>query len=177
MRAYLLGILILSAAPAAADVPAASAPLDAAQRRCFCLQFPQPAGVVPYFLGKMDWQECKSRKPDFLEGRNVWDLGLLDCKDLMACLETPPKEKAVREAAMKKVEDVTADLLACCKKGRNDCDKACVAEPKLNKAKARSAKLERKALRRQDACIARAAPAKPVVPAAENIRQAAGGNR
>ncbi|PKM97596.1 MAG: hypothetical protein CVU79_07110 [Elusimicrobia bacterium HGW-Elusimicrobia-3] len=165
---------MLSAAPAAAD------PVNAAQRRCFCLQFPQPAGVVPYFLGKMDWQECKSRKPDFLEGRNVWDLGLLDCKTLMACLETPPKEKAVREAAMKKVEDVTEELLACCEKGKNDCDKACVArlEPALNKAKARTARLEQKALRRQDACIARTAPAKPPAAiAVKNLPATSGGNR
>jgi len=173
MRAYLIGILLLSAAPAAA-----AGPLDAAQRRCFCIQLGEPGAMVPYFLGKMDWQECKERKPDFVEGRLVWDLGLLDCKDLMACLETPAKEKAAREAAMKKVEDITAELLACCKKGRNDCDKACVArlEPALNKAKARSAKLEQKALRRQDACIAKTEPVKPVVPAAKNIKQAVGGN-
>lgn len=164
MRAYLLGILILSAAPAAAV-----GTLDAAQRRCFCIQLGEPGALVPYFLARMDWQECKDRKPDFVEGRNVWDLGLLNCKDLMACLEAPDKEKAVREAAMKQVEDVTAELLACCKKGKNDCDKACVArlEPALNKAKARSAKLEQKALRRQDACIAAKAQAKPA---------AAGGN-
>ncbi|MGD9642079.1 MAG: hypothetical protein AB7V08_04995 [Elusimicrobiales bacterium] len=178
MRAYLIVILILSAGPAAAAVSTAAAPLDAAQRRCFCLQFPQPAGVVPYFLGRMDWEECKSRKPDFLEGRKVWDLGLLDCKDLMACLETPPKEKAVREAAMKKVADVTEELLACCKKGKNDCDKACVArlEPALNKAKARTARLEQKALRRQDACVARTAPAKPPLPAAPDGAEAGGNN-
>lgn len=180
MQAYLIGILILSAAPAAAAVSTAAAPLDAAQKRCFCLQFPQPAGVVPYFLGRMDWEECKSRKPDFLEGRNVWDLGLRDCKDLMACLETPAEEKAVREAAMKKVADITGELLACCKKGKNDCDKACVArlEPALNKAKAATAKLEQKALRRQDACIARTPPAKPpAAVAVKNLPAASGGNR
>lgn len=175
MRAYLLGILILSAAPAAAAVPAAPAPLDAAQKRCFCLQLGEPGALVPYFLGRMDWEECKSRKPDFLEGRNVWDLGLLDCKDLMACLETPAEEKAVREAAMKKVADVTAELLACCKKGKSDCDKACVTrlEPALNKAKATTAKLEQKALRRQDACVARA---KPPLPAAPDGAEAGGNN-
>lgn len=173
MRVYLIGMLLLAAAPAAA-----ADPVDAAQRRCFCVQLGEPGAMVPYFLGRMDWQECKGRKPDFVEGRNVWDLGLLDCKALMACLETPPKEKAVREAAMKKVEDVTEELLACCKKGKNDCDKACVArlEPALNKAKDRTAKLEQKALRRQDACIARTAPVKPIVPAADNIKQAGGGN-
>ena len=173
MRAYLIGLLLLAAAPAGA-----AGPVNAAQKRCFCVQLGEPGAMVPYFLGKMDWEECKGRKPDFVEGRNVWDLGLLDCKDLMACLQTPAKEKAVREAAMKKVEDVTAELLACCKKGRNDCDKACVArlEPALNKAKARTAKLEQKALRRQDACIARTDPVKPAVPAAGNAKQAVGGN-
>lgn len=173
MRFYLIGMLLLAAAPAAA-----AGPVNAAQKRCFCIQPGEPGALVPYFLGKMDWQECRGRKPDFVEGRSVRDLGLLDCKALMACLETPPREKAVREAAMKKVADVTEELLACCKKGKNDCDKACVTrlEPALNKAKARTAKLEQKALRRQDACIARAAPAKIMAPAAENINQAAGGN-
>lgn len=173
MRAYLIGLILLSAGPAGA-----AGTLDAAQRRCFCLQFGEPGAMVPYFLGRMDWQECKGRQPDFVQGRNVWDLGLLDCKDLMACLEAPAEEKAVREAAMKKVQDVTAELLACCKKGKSDCDKACVTrlEPKLNKAKARTAKLEQKALRRQDACIAGTAPAKPVKPPAGSSPAAGGGN-
>lgn len=153
MRSIILLTLIFAAGPAAAE------PVDAAQRRCFCVKLSAPGAIPPYFLARMDWQECKGRKLDFLEGRTVYDMGLLNCDDLMACLEPSPKEKKLREAALKKVDEVTRALLACCTKD-GDCDKACVSrlEPELNKAKAESARLELKALRRQDACIARKPP-------------------
>jgi hypothetical protein len=158
MRALLLLTALLAAAPAAAG-----GPVDAAQRRCFCVKFSEPGQAVPYFLMKMDWQECKGRELSFLDGRTVYDLGLLACEDLLACLKTPPKEEKRREAAMKHVDDVTMELLACCRKGKENCDKACVTrlEPELNKAKAESSRLELKALRRQDACIAAKPPAAP----------------
>lgn len=158
MRALLLSAVLLTPAPAAA-----AAPVDAAQRRCFCVKFSEPGQIVPYFLMKMDWQECKGRELSFLEGRTVYDLGLLNCEDLLACLKTPKKEEKRREAALKRVDDVTKALLACCRKGNEDCDKACVTglEPELNKAKAESSSLEHKALRRQDACIAGRKPAAP----------------
>lgn len=158
LPAYLIIPAILAAGPAAALEP-----LDAAQKRCFCVKFSEPGVMPPYFLAKIDWQECKGRKLDFLEGRTVYDTGLLNCDDLMACLEAPKKEKQAREAALKKVNDVTSNLLACCAKDTGDCDKACVSklEPLLNAAKADSAKLEQKALRRQDACIATKRPVLP----------------
>lgn len=158
MRAYFILTVFLAAAPAAA-----AGPVDAAQRRCFCVKFSPPGDMVPYFLMRMDWQECKDRELSFAEGRTVYDLGLLECGDLLACLSAPKKEEAAREAALKRVADVTRELMACCGKDRRDCDKACVArlEPALNEAKARSAKLESKALRRQDACIAKKRPVRP----------------
>lgn len=157
MTAYIYILLLLLAA-----LPATAAePLDAAQKRCFCVQLSKPGDPVPYFLGRMDWQECKGRKVPYQGRLAVFEMGLLTCEDLMACLETPKEEKAVREAAMKEITDVSNALLDCCPKEKKECDKKCVArlEPKLNKAKARSAKLERAALHRQDACIA----AKPTV--------------
>lgn len=163
MRAYPILISLLAAMPAAAAGPAEAGRVDAAQRRCFCVKFSPPGDMVPYFLMRMDWQECKGRELSFAEGRTVFEMGLLECGDLLACLSSPKKEEAAREAALKKVDDITKELLACCGKDRQDCDKACVSrlEPELNKAKARSAALERKALRRQDACIAKKPAAKP----------------
>lgn len=157
MLACLLAPAILAARPAAA-----AEQLDAAQRRCFCVKLGEPGSIVPYFLAKMDWEECKGRKLDFLQGRTIYDIGILNCEDLMACLETPKKEKELREAALKKVADITDTLLACCKDKEN-CDKACVRklEPALNKAKAESKKLEQKALRRQDRCITEKQKIKP----------------
>jgi hypothetical protein len=157
MAAYIYFLLFLASALPAAAVE----PMDSAQKRCFCVQFSKPGDPVPYYLGKMDWPECKNRKV-VNQGRLViFEMGLLSCEDLMACLGTPKEEKAVREAAMQEVTDISNALLDCCPKDKKDCDKKCIArlEPKLNKAKARSAKLERAALHRQDACIA----AKPVV--------------
>ncbi|MDD2806616.1 MAG: anti-sigma factor [Elusimicrobiales bacterium] len=138
-------------------------PLDAAQKRCFCVKLSKPGVMPPYFIGRMDSQECKGRKADFLQGRTVYDLGLLNCDDLAACLEAPQEEKAAREAALKKVNDVTLELQACCRGSMENCGKACVTEfePLLGKARADSAALEQQALRRQDACIAGAAPVKP----------------
>lgn len=151
MRACLAALAVLAAGPAAA-----AEPVDAAQKRCFCVKFSEPGTMPPYYLAKIDWEECKGRKLDFMEGRTVYDTGLLNCDDLMACLDTPKKEKELREAAMRKAADVTSALLACCPKDKGACDKACVAklEPELKKAKAASLKLEQKALRRQDRCIA-----------------------
>lgn len=151
MRAYLIVLALFAARPAGAVEP-----LDAAQRRCFCVKFSAPGVMPPYFLAKMDWEECKGRKPDFMAGRTIYDTGLLNCDDLLACLNPSPKEKKAREAAMKRVADITNTLMGCCPKDKGDCDKACVAtlEPLLKKAKAESARLEQKALRRQDACIA-----------------------
>jgi len=158
MRACLIILGILAASPTAA-----AEPMDAAQKRCFCVKLSEPGAMPPYFLAKMDWEECKGRKLDFLEGRTIDELGILNCEDLMACLEAPKKEKQIREAALKKVEDITRTLLACCAKDTGDCDKACVSklEPLLNAAKTDSARLEKKALRRQDVCIARKRPVQP----------------
>lgn len=158
MLAFLAALAVTAAQPAPPVKP-----LDAAQRRCFCVKFSPPGDMVPYFLMRMDWQECKTRELTFAEGRTVYDLGLLECGDLLACLSTPKKEEIRREAALKEVDDVTKELLACCGKDRKNCDKACVArlEPRLNKAKAKSTGLERKALRRQDACIAKKPAARP----------------
>lgn len=158
MLAFLAAFTVMAAEPAPPVKP-----LDAAQRRCFCVKFSPHGDMVPYFLMRMDWQECRTRELNFAEGRTVYDLGLLECGDLLACLSSPKKEEAAREAALKKVADVTRELLACCRKDKEDCDKACVSrlEPVLNAAKARSAKLERKALRRQDACIAKKPAVKP----------------
>lgn len=155
--------LLTAFALAAAQPAPAVQPLDGAQRRCFCVKFSPPGDPVPYFLMRMDWQECRNRELSFAEGRTIYDMGLLNCEDLLACLSAPKKEESLREAALKEVDAVTKELLGCCGKDREDCDKACVArlEPRLNKAKARSAGLEKKALRRQDACIAGKPKARP----------------
>jgi len=150
----------LSAGAQPADNEAA--PLDAAQKRCFCVKLSKPGVMPPYFLGKMDSQECKGRKADFLQGRDIYEAGLLNCDDLTACLAGPQGEREAREAALKKVADVTRELQACCRGSMENCDKACVTkfEPLLAKAKADSARLEQETLRRQDACIAGSAPVK-----------------
>ncbi len=172
MRAYLIVLALFAARPAAAVEP-----LDAAQRRCFCVKFSAPGVMPPYFLAKMDWEECKGRKPDFMAGRTIYDTGLLNCDDLLACLNSSPKEKKAREAAMKKVADITNTLMGCCPKDKGDCDKTCVAalEPLLNKAKAESARLEQMALRRQDACIAKARQLKPPADDADAAGDTPGG--